>query len=68
MASILDHYPQNFLVGMRKRLIKCIYTNSLVIAVAEDSSKTDQFRVNALKIAAKFYEISKLKGKDDYAD
>jgi len=67
LAAIVESAPLPFWREVKKRIIKSIFTHAVFNSIIENPAiKIDTFRLNAMKIAAKFQSISKLKDYDEY--
>lgn len=51
---------------MKTRLIKSIFTHALYKAQNDNQQRVESFRINAIRIAARFLGPVKQKGRDEY--
>lgn len=75
LASIVEAFPAEIWHQVKKRIIKSIFTHAVYNAITEPPNtssgaavimQSDKLRMNAMKIAGKFQQISILKKYSDY--
>ena len=67
LLAIVEAAPIQFWREVQKRIIKSIFTHCVYNAlIGNPKIKNEGFRINAIRIAGKFQEISKSKGYDEY--